>query len=141
MFLRFTCFKPWCSWNVLNFSTLQALCSYKLCSYKKNNLYGIYQNIRNQIFWAAPTPYTLRLSLRYHYLHNNPTFGSYAVFVVSGCIVYQWKSNISFDTWFTVGFIDLNREYIRKWWWWGGKDPLRNYEQNINAQFWHNLRH
>ena len=35
MFLRFTILKPCCSWNVLNFSTFQALCSYKLCSYKK----------------------------------------------------------------------------------------------------------
>ena len=38
MFLRFTCFKPFCSWNVLNFLTFQALRSYKLCSYKKKRV-------------------------------------------------------------------------------------------------------
>ena len=32
MFLRFTSLKPFCSWNVNYF---QALCTYRLCSYKK----------------------------------------------------------------------------------------------------------
>ena len=46
MFLRFTSFKPCCSWYVLNFSTFQALRSYKLCSYKKNNVYSLALNCR-----------------------------------------------------------------------------------------------
>ena len=36
MFLRFTSFKPYCSWKVLKFLAFQTLCFHKLCPYKKS---------------------------------------------------------------------------------------------------------
>ena len=60
MFLRFTCFKPCCSWNVLSFSTFQALRSYKLCSYKKKRVvrmlqqpYTAFCNILYTVMWNS----------------------------------------------------------------------------------------
>ena len=56
MFLRLPCFKPCCSWNVLNFLTFQALRSYKLCSYKKKRVRAL-----NELF-AKSRLHCLRLS-------------------------------------------------------------------------------